>query len=70
MGIGISVLLLAVGAILSFAVRDNLNDVDLSVVGYILMAAGLIGLAWSIYLTQRSRTTIVRDETVRRPDVY
>jgi hypothetical protein len=69
MGIGISVLLLAVGAILSFAVTDSLNDVDLTVVGYILMAAGLIGLAWSIYLTQRSRTTIVRDDGVRR-DVY
>jgi hypothetical protein len=69
MGIGISVLLLAIGAILSFAVTDRLNDVDLTVVGYILMAAGLIGLAWSIYLTQRSRTTIVRDDTVRR-DVY
>jgi hypothetical protein len=69
MGIGISVLLLAVGAILSFAVTDRLNDVDLTVVGYIMMAAGLIGLAWSIYLTQRSRTTIVRDDGVRR-DVY
>jgi hypothetical protein len=69
MGIGISVVLLAIGAILSFAVTDRINDVDLTVVGYILMAAGLIGLLWSIYLTSRSRTTIVRDDGVRR-DVY
>lgn len=54
MGIGFSVFLLAVGGILSFAVTDNMNDVDLTLVGYILMAAGAIGLVWSLFLTRRT----------------
>ncbi|MCW2670005.1 MAG: hypothetical protein QOD70_3168 [Frankiales bacterium] len=44
MGIGASVFLLAVGAILAFAVDYSVNGVDLNVVGWILMAAGVIGL--------------------------
>jgi hypothetical protein len=44
MGIGASVFLLAVGAILAFAVDYTVNGVDINVVGWILMAAGVIGL--------------------------
>jgi hypothetical protein len=44
MGIGASVFLLAVGAILAFAVDYNVNGLDINVIGFILMAAGLIGL--------------------------
>jgi len=40
MGYGLGVFLLAVGAILSFAVRDNISDVNLTVVGYILHGRG------------------------------
>jgi hypothetical protein len=66
MRIGASIFLLAVGAILAFAVTDRVNDVDLTMVGYIVMAAGIIGILWSLYLTSRSRTTIVQDDVVRR----
>ena len=45
MGIGMSVFLLAVGGILAFGVSDRLSGVDLTVVGYVLMGAGAIGLA-------------------------
>ncbi len=44
MGIGASVFLLALGAILAFAVTDAINGVDLTAVGYILMVAGAVGL--------------------------
>jgi hypothetical protein len=44
MGIGASVFLLALGAILAFAVDYNLNGVDINVIGWILMAAGVVGL--------------------------
>ena len=40
MGIGVSIFLLAVGAILAFAVNASVNGLDLQVVGFILMAAG------------------------------
>ena len=48
MGIGISILLLAVGAILRFAVTTTVAGVDLDVVGVVLMVAGVIGLVWAL----------------------
>ena len=44
MGIGISVLLLAVGAVLAFAVHVTTNGFDVNTVGVILMVVGGIGL--------------------------
>src|ERR1043165_7749372 len=44
MGIGVSVFLIAVGAILAFAVNVTTSGVDLSTIGWILMAVGAIGL--------------------------
>lgn len=66
MGIGTSIFLLAVGAILAFAVTDAISGVDLTVVGYILMGAGLLGLVMSMVLTNRAR----RSTVVRERDVY
>lgn len=43
-----SIFLLAVGAILTFAVDAEVSGVDLSMVGMILMAAGGIGLLLSL----------------------
>ena len=58
MGIGMSVFLLAVGGILSFGVSDRISGVDLTVVGYVLMGAGAIGLAVALmFASQRSSTT-------------
>lgn len=63
MGIGTSIFLLAVGAILAFAVTDAISGVDLTVVGYILMGAGVLGLILSMMWADRSRRT---DATVVR----
>jgi hypothetical protein len=60
MGIGFSVLLLAAGAILAFAVHaTTIGGVDVHVVGYILMAAGVLGLLWSIALVRAGRREVV-----------
>lgn len=45
MGIGISVFLIAIGAILAFAVDLSVSGLDLAAVGVILMIVGAIGLA-------------------------
>jgi hypothetical protein len=47
-GIGTSIFLIAVGAILRYAVKDSVNAIDLPVVGLILMIVGVIGLAISL----------------------
>ena len=41
---GTGILLLVIGAILSFAVKDSVSGVDLELIGYILMGAGVLGL--------------------------
>jgi Na+-driven multidrug efflux pump len=56
MYIGGSIFLLAIGAILAFAVQDAINGVDLVMVGYILMAAGALGIVLSLVLTGANRS--------------
>ena len=54
MGIPVSLFLIAVGAILAFAVTQGSNaSVDLDVVGWILMIVGLVGLLLSLLLWER-----------------
>ncbi len=56
MTIGTSLFLLALGAILKYAVTDSINGVDLSTVGVIMMIVGAIGLLLSLlYMTVWSR---------------
>ncbi|MBW3573636.1 MAG: hypothetical protein KY450_02060 [Actinobacteria bacterium] len=71
MGIGVSVFLLAVGAILAFAVDVSVSGIDLDTVGVILMIVGAIGLLLSaLFLSSFSpyarggagRETVVREE--------
>ena len=50
MGIGVSVFLIAVGAILAFAVDVQTPGIDLATVGVILMVVGGIGLATTLLL--------------------
>jgi hypothetical protein len=67
MGIGVSVFLLAVGAILTFAIDvDASNGINVNTVGIILMVAGAIGLLWALAMTSRRRSTYVEDRPVRR----
>jgi len=63
MGIGTSILLIAAGAILRFAVTLHTAHINWNVVGDVLMVAGVLGLVFSlIWITtvnRRNGTTIV-----------
>jgi hypothetical protein len=59
MTIGASVFLIAVGAILKFAVADSIDGIDLGVVGVILMIAGAIGLLVSLVVETSRRGRVV-----------
>ena len=50
MTIGISIFLIAVGAILRYAVTASVSGVELETVGLILMIAGIIGLVIALAL--------------------
>jgi hypothetical protein len=73
MGIGVSIFLIAVGAILAFAVEFEAEGIDLNAVGVILMVVGSLGvvlsmLFWSTWggVGGRRRSTIIEDTPVRR----
>ncbi|GAA2083454.1 hypothetical protein IDH50_05305 [Aeromicrobium tamlense] len=63
---GGSIALIAIGAILAFAVTDAINGIDLTMVGYICMAAGALGIVLSLIVNSR-RDHAVRD--TRRDDL-
>jgi hypothetical protein len=71
MGIGASIFFIAVGAILTFALDLNVSGVDLDIVGWILMAVGVLGLiiTLAIWLPRRhaAATTYVREDDYQRP---
>jgi hypothetical protein len=53
-GLPVSLILIAVGAILAFAVHQDPNpSVDIDVVGWVLMLVGLFGLVLSLFLWER-----------------
>ncbi|MEV2237675.1 DUF6458 family protein [Micromonospora sp. NPDC049891] len=67
MGIGGSIFLIALGAIFAFAVEADLGWLNLSVVGWVLMLAGVAGLIVTLYFWNSRRRTVVapvREERV------
>ena len=65
MGIGTSIFLIAVGAILRYAVTVTVQGVELQTVGLILIIVGIIGLVISLAVI-----FMARDDPPRRPDDY
>jgi uncharacterized membrane protein len=73
MGIGGSIFLLALGAILAFAVNAHISGLDINVVGYVLMLAGLVGLIitlwfWNSRRAGRTTTVSSQQRPVTRAD--
>ena len=76
MRLGTSIFLLAVGAILAFAVTVSFSGVDLKTVGVILMVVGVLGivLEFALFRPRTQRTTSVtstdptRNATTRRTE--
>jgi hypothetical protein len=73
MGIGVSIFLIALGAILAFAVDVSSGGIDLNTIGVILMVVGVVGLAVTMLIMNGGgggwygggrRTTVVEDSYV------
>jgi hypothetical protein len=50
---GGAIAMIAIGAVLSFAVRDAVPGVNLTMVGYILMAVGALGIVLTMSMAGR-----------------
>lgn len=58
--VGGGILVIAIGAILTFAINVDLAGVQIDVIGWILMAAGLAIVLWGI-ITQATADREVRE---------
>ena len=66
MGIGTSIFLIAVGAILYFAVEASVSGLDIATVGLILMVCGILGLIISFFMMSSARRAATSERTVVR----
>ena len=72
MGLGVGLILAAVGAVLAFAVNTTVSGVDIHTIGWILLIVGIVGIILSMifwsswagpgYWSGRRRTTTYVDE--------
>jgi hypothetical protein len=60
-GIGASIFLIAVGAILTFALNVHLGGINLDIVGWILMVAGVLGLIMTALIWGRRRDVVASE---------
>lgn len=75
MGIGVSLILIAVGAILAFAVNAEVSGLEVETIGWILLVVGIVGailsmLFWSSWGGvggARRRETVVYDDRPPAP---
>ena len=76
MGTGVGIFLIAVGAVLAFAVHATVQGIDIQAVGVILMIAGALGIVVDLIVFAPRRRTIVQEvpttssRTVVDRDVY
>ncbi|GAB3575023.1 hypothetical protein GCM10027406_05940 [Leifsonia lichenia] len=67
MSLGTGIVLFVIGAILAFALNLQVAWIDLHLVGYILMAAGAIGIIIGIVLLTRRRQSVATTRTAVDP---
>ena len=64
MSIGLGIFLFVVGAIVTFALNVTVDWIDLDLVGYLLMGAGIIITIIGIAMLVRRRSAITTERTV------
>jgi hypothetical protein len=64
MGTGVGIFLIAVGAVLAFAVSASVQGIDVNAVGVILMIAGALGIVLDLIVFGPRRRTVI-EETPR-----
>jgi membrane-bound ClpP family serine protease len=67
MSLGTGIVLFVIGAILAFALNVQVSWIDLHLVGYILMIAGVVGIILGIVLMTRRRRTVATTRTAVDP---
>jgi hypothetical protein len=67
MALGTSLFLIAVGAILRYAVSDSIQGIDIPTIGLILIIVGVVGMVISFFMMTLWDRDRRRDDYVDRP---
>ncbi len=67
MRLGTGIVLIALGAILAFAVQVQLSGVDLRVIGWILMVVGALGVLLELAVWAPRRRRVVQTDAYGAP---
>ncbi len=67
MSLGLGIFLFVVGAILVWALNFTVDWIDLDLVGYILMGAGVVIIILGIVLITRKRSSITETRSIVDP---
>jgi O-antigen ligase len=59
MSIGVGIFLFVVGAVLTFALNMSLDWINLDLVGYLFMGAGIVVVIIGLIMLMRRRTSVV-----------
>lgn len=71
MGFGASLAFIAIGAILAFATRFSISGIDVQMIGWILMAVGVVGMIITFaYIRPRRRRGLAQVEVVDEEPAY
>jgi hypothetical protein len=70
MTVGVGIFIAALGAILRYAVADQVEDIDLRMVGLILMVAGVAGIVIGLIQTMSARRHVVTERRDVVPPRY
>ena len=70
MPLGTSIFLIAVGAILRYAVTATVSGINITTVGLILMIVGVIGLVISLFFLSSARRATTERTVVRDREPY
>ena len=68
MSLGLGIFLLVAGGILAFGVRDQLTAFDLTAIGYVCMAGGVLAIVLTLVVQQQRRRTSSTTYVDRRDD--
>jgi Domain of unknown function (DUF6458) len=63
MSIGVGIFLFVVGAVLTFALNVTLDWINLDLVGYLFMGAGIVVVIIGLVLMMRRRTSVVTERS-------
>ena len=68
MSLGLGISLLVIGGILAFGVQDSFSAFDLTAIGYVCMAAGVLAIVLTLVIQQQRRRTTHTAYVDRRDD--